>query len=150
MHIKNIFEKYNTTFSFELFPPKSEKTSKQLFATIQDLNPLELAYVSVTYGAGGSTRELTHDLVVRIQKETDLTVVTHLTCVGSTRDEIYHILEKYQESGIENILAIRGDPPQGQTNFVPAVNGFSYALELVEFIKEHFPNMGVGVAGYPE
>ena len=150
MHIKNIFEKYNTTFSFELFPPKSEKTSKQLFATIQDLNPLELAYVSVTYGAGGSTRELTHDLVVRIQKETDLTVVTHLTCVGSTRDEIYHILEKYQESGIENILALRGDPPQGQTNFVPAVNGFSYALELVEFIKEHFPNMGVGVAGYPE
>ena len=150
MHIKNIFEKSNISFSFELFPPKSEEASRQLFATIQDLAPLELAYVSITYGAGGSTRELTHDLVVRIQKETDLTVVSHLTCVGSTRDEIYRILEKYHTSGIENILALRGDPPTGQASFVPAVNGFSYAIELVEFIKKHFPDMGVGVAGYPE
>jgi len=85
MHIKDIFEKHKIAFSFELFPPKSEEASRQLFTTIQDLIPLELAYVSVTYGAGGSTRELTHDLVVRIQKETGLTVVSHLTCVGNPR-----------------------------------------------------------------
>jgi len=87
---------------------------------------------------------------VRIQKETNLTVVSHLTCVGSTREEIFHVLQKYHDSGIENILALRGDPPRGQQKFVPEVNGFSYAIELVEFIKECFPGMGVGVAGYPE
>jgi len=150
MHIGKIFEKNKTAFSFELFPPKTEEASRQLFDTIKDLTPLELAYVSVTYGAGGSTRELTHDLVVRIQQETDLTVVSHLTCVGSTREEIYKILKKYHDSGIENILALRGDPPKGKEHFVPEVNGFSYAIELVEFIKECFPDMGVGVAGYSE
>lgn len=150
MNVRDIYGKKGITFSFELFPPKSEEASRQLFDTIQALMPLELACVSVTYGAGGSTRELTHDLLVRIQKKTDLTVISHLTCVGSTRDEIYQILEKYQQSGIENVLALRGDPPKGQANFIPAVNGFSYAIELVEFIKQHFPNMGVGVAGYPD
>jgi methylenetetrahydrofolate reductase (NADPH) len=150
MHISKIFEKNKTAFSFELFPPKTEEASNQLFDTIKALSPLELAYVSVTYGAGGSTRELTHDLVVRIQKETDLTVVSHLTCVGSTRKEVYNILKKYHDSGIENILALRGDPPKGKQHFTPEVDGFSYAIELVEFIKECFPDMGVGVAGYPE
>ena len=111
MHIAEIFKNHPIAFSFELFPPKSQEAAEQLFATISDLSPLELAYVSVTYGAGGSTRDLTHDLVVRIQKETDLTVVSHLTCVGSTRDEIQSILETYADSGIENILALRGDPP---------------------------------------
>ncbi len=150
MHISKIFEKNRTAFSFELFPPKTEEASNQLFGTIKALSPLELAYVSVTYGAGGSTRELTHDLVVRIQKETDLTVVSHLTCVGSTRKEVYNILKKYHDSGIENILALRGDPPRGKQHFKPEVDGFSYAIELVEFIKDCFPDMGVGVAGYPE
>ncbi|MGI2335102.1 MAG: methylenetetrahydrofolate reductase [NAD(P)H] [Dehalogenimonas sp.] len=150
MHVRDIYSKGNIVFSFELFPPRSEEASERLFATIKDLIPLEPACVSVTYGAGGSTRELTHDLVVRIQQETGLTVISHLTCVGSSRDEIYRILERYRRSGIENIMALRGDPPKGQTDFVPAADGFSNAAELVEFIKEHFPDMGIGVAGYPE
>ncbi|TKB27108.1 methylenetetrahydrofolate reductase [NAD(P)H] [Desulfopila sp. IMCC35006] len=150
MHISEIFKQNPITFSFELFPPKSKEAAEQLYATISDLSPLELAYVSVTYGAGGSTRDLTHDLVLRIQKETDLTVVSHLTCVGSTRDEIRSILDTYASSGIENILALRGDPPQGQGPFEPVEGGFRYAFELVEFIRKHYPKMGIGVAGFPE
>ena len=150
MHISKVFKENSIAFSFELFPPKSAEASEQLFSTISDLSPLELAYVSVTYGAGGSTRNLTHDLVVRIQKETDLTVVSHLTCVGSTRDELASILDVYSASGIENILALRGDPPSGKSSFKPVVGGFSYAAELVDFIKKRYPQMGVGVAGYPE
>lgn len=149
MHISKIFKSHSIAYSFELFPPKSKEAAEQLFATISDLSPLELAYVSVTYGAGGSTRDLTHDLVVRIQRETDLTVVSHLTCVGSTKDEIKSILDTYAESGIENILALRGDPPKGKA-FEPAPGGFGYAAELVAFIRRHYPQMGIGVAGYPE
>ena len=150
MHISKIFEQNPIAFSYELFPPKNTESAEQLFATISDLSPLELAYVSVTYGAGGSTRDLTHDLVLRIQKETDLTVVSHLTCVGSTRDEIRSILDTYVESGIENILALRGDPPKGQGAFEPVGGGFKYAFEMVEFIRRHYPQMGIGVAGFPE
>ncbi|MDX2455407.1 methylenetetrahydrofolate reductase [NAD(P)H] [Desulfosarcina sp.] len=149
MHITKIFKSHTIAYSFELFPPKSQEASEQLFATISDLSPLELAYVSVTYGAGGSTRDLTHDLVVRIQRETDLTVVSHLTCVGSTKDEIKSILDTYAESGIENILSLRGDPPKGKV-FEPVPGGFGYAAELVAFIRKHYPQMGIGVAGYPE
>ena len=149
MHISKIFKSHSIAYSFELFPPKSQEAAEQLFATISDLSPLELAYVSVTYGAGGSTRDLTHDLVVRIQRETDLTVVSHLTCVGSTKDEIKSILDTYAESGIENILALRGDPPKGKA-FEPVPGGFGYAAELVAFIRKHYPQMGIGVAGYPE
>ncbi len=150
MHISEIFRRNSIAFSYELFPPKSKEAAEQLFATISDLSPLELSYVSVTYGAGGSTRDLTHDLVLRIQKDTDLTVVSHLTCVGSTRDEIKSVLDTYVASGIENILALRGDPPQGQGPFTPVEGGFRYAFELVEFIRKHFPQMGIGVAGFPE
>ncbi len=150
MHILEIFKNNPIAFSFELFPPKTKDAAEQLFATISDLSPLELAYVSVTYGAGGSTRELTHDLVVRIQKETDLTVVSHLTCVGSTREEIQSILDTYAASGIENILALRGDPPLGRGGFKPAAGGFRFAAELVAFIHKRYQQMGIGVAGYPE
>ena len=149
MHIADIFQANKTTYSFELFPPKTENAATQLFRTIGDLSPLELDYVSVTYGAGGSTRELTHELVLRIQKETELTVVTHLTCVGSTRDEIAELLDTYAASGIENILALRGDPPTGE-RFVPQPDGFEYAAQLVEFIRKRYPHMGIGVAGYPD
>lgn len=150
MHISEIFKQNPIAFSYELFPPKSKQAAEQLFATISDLSPLELAYVSVTYGAGGSTRDLTHDLVTRIQEETDLPVVSHLTCVGSTRDEIRSIADTYVASGIENILALRGDPPQGQGPFEPVAGGFKYAFELVEFIRKHYPQIGIGVAGFPE
>ncbi len=150
MHISEIFRSNSIAFSFELFPPKSKAAAEQLFATISDLSPLELSYVSVTYGAGGSTRDLTHDLVLRIQKDTDLTVVSHLTCVGSSRDEIKSILDTYVASGIENILALRGDPPQGKGSFEPVEGGFRYAYEMVEFIRKNYPRMGIGVAGFPE
>jgi methylenetetrahydrofolate reductase (NADPH) len=149
MHIAKILNNNSTAYSFELFPPKCREASEQLFATIGDLSPLELAYVSVTYGAGGSTRELTHDLVVRIRRETELAVVSHLTCVGSTKDDIRSILDIYVDSGIKNILALRGDPPKGRS-FEQVPGGFGYAAELVRFIRKHYPHMGIGVAGYPE
>jgi methylenetetrahydrofolate reductase (NADPH) len=150
MHIRDILSSQKTAFSFEFFPPKDPKASDALFSTISSLMPLEPSYVSVTYGAGGSTRQLTQDLVVRIQKETSLTVVSHLTCVGSTREEIRAILQKYQASGMQNIMALRGDPPKGQRDFVTAQGGFAHAAELVAFVKKHFPALGIGVAGYPE
>ena len=136
--------------SFEFFPPKAEEDWDKLFQTISDLMPLGPPYVSVTYGAGGSTRDRTHKLVVRIHKETNLTVVSHLTCVNSTKDEIRSILQKYDENGIANILALRGDLPKGQKEWIQMENGFTYAAELVAFIKRHFPHMGIGVAGFPE
>ncbi len=150
MHIAEILKKDKISFSYEFFPPKTDKSSEFLYHTIPDLMPLKPAYISVTYGAGGSTRDLTHDLVKRIQEDTSLTVVSHLTCIGSTRDEIKQILEKYRESGIMNIMALRGDPPQGQESFVKTEGGFDHASELVAFIKKNFPEMGIGVAGFPE
>ena len=150
MHIREILNSNRISFSFEFFPPKTEKGSEQLYENIRTLAELKPAYVSVTYGAGGSTRNLTHDLVMKIQRETGITVVSHLTCVGSTMDEIHSILEKYQRCGIENIMALRGDPPAGAERFVPAEGGFAFAGELVGYIKKHFPGMGIGVAGYPE
>lgn len=153
MLVKDLLAQQKTTFSFEFFPPKAEiaeEAADRLLATISNLMPLAPSYVSVTYGAGGSTRNRTHDLVVRIKKETDITVVSHLTCVGSSREEIHGILDKYQEAGIFNILALRGDPPKGAADFVQPQDGFDHAADLVAYIKKHFPAMCVGVAGFPE
>ena len=150
MHISEVLRTYNPAISFEFFPPKTERGFQELFEAISALMPLKPAYVSVTYGAGGSTRERTHDLVVKLQRETDLTIVSHLTCVGSRRDEIHHILSKYQESGIHNIMALRGDPPKGSADVQIPQDGFQFASDLVRFIKQQFPEMGVGVAGFPE
>jgi len=150
MHIADVLKQPGPHFSFEFFPPKNEEASKALFNSIKELNSLHPSYVSVTYGAGGSTRQLTQELVLRLQKETQLTVVSHLTCVGAGRDEIKEILKKYSESGIENILALRGDPQKGEKEFIPYSNGFAHAAELVSFIKQNFPQMGIGVAGFAE
>ncbi len=150
MLIREILKNQNTTLSFEFFPPKNEENSKQLFETIHNLTPLKPAYVSVTYGAGGSTRDLTHNLVTRLRKETNIEIVSHLTCVGSTQDEIKSILERYEACDIHNIMALRGDPPKGETEFKAPVNGFERAADLVRFIKKNFPKMGIGVAGFPE
>ncbi len=150
MHINDIYSSKRPQFSFEFFPPKSEEAAKKLYNTIKDLVPLGPAYVSVTYGAGGSTRQLTHDLVMKIQKETNITVIPHLTCIYHTKDEIYKIIDDYQSSGIQNILALRGDPPQDNMKFEPIKHGFNYTSELVAFIKRNFPKIGIGVAGYPE
>jgi len=150
MHISKILNSNNPALSFEFFPPKTDDASDTLFKTIHELKPLDPAYVSVTYGAGGSTRDLTHDLIVKLQKENNITVVSHLTCVGSSKDEIRDILKLYSKSGIENIMALRGDPPRGEKSFKPVKDGFSHASELVSFIKNEFSSMGIGIAGFVE
>ncbi|TVR93075.1 MAG: methylenetetrahydrofolate reductase [NAD(P)H] [Spirochaetaceae bacterium] len=150
MHIKALLEKNKPAFSFEFFPPKTPEAAEALFTTISDLEPLEADAVSVTYGAGGSTKGLTHDLVLDIRKRSKLTVISHLTCVDATRAETHEILQTYVDSGIENIMALRGDPPGGTRSFEPHPEGFTYALELVEYIRKHFPGLGIGVAGFPE
>ena len=137
-------------FSFEFFPPKKAGDWDKLFHTISELIPFKPSYVSVTYGAGGSTRSRTHDLVTKIQRETGLTVVSHLTCICSGKEEIRHILEEYRKHGITNILALRGDLPPGATSYEEATKDFPHAMNLVQFIVEHFPEIGVGVAGFPE
>ncbi|MBN2188184.1 MAG: methylenetetrahydrofolate reductase [NAD(P)H] [Chitinispirillaceae bacterium] len=150
MRIAEIFKKNTITFSFEFFPPRDRVSSDRLLGAVSELAPLRPSWVSVTYGAGGSTRELTHDLVQRIGKETGLTVVSHLTCTGSTRKEIADILERYRAAGIVNIMALRGDPPKGDARFIKPENGFGHAAELVAFISKNFPGTSIGVAGYPE
>lgn len=150
MLVSDLLKHHSPTFSFEFFPPKDKAGEDRLLDTLGQLIPLSPSYISVTYGAGGSTQEKTHNLVLRIQKETDLTVVSHLTCVGASREEMYNIVKKYDEAGIHNILALKGDPPAGVTDFVQPEDGFNYAVELVAFIKEHFPHMCIGVAGFPE
>src|SRR5947209_10424373 len=155
MHILDIFQEHPTTFSFEFFPPKTDRASAELFQTIAQLQALQPSFVSVTYGAGGSTRERTHDLVVRIQRETNLTAVSHLTCVCHTRDELAAILARYAASGIENILALGGDPPRDKPDYDRSQDAFRYASDLVRFIKSREATgdprgFGVGVAGFPE
>jgi methylenetetrahydrofolate reductase (NADPH) len=155
MHIQDIFQTRPTTFSFEFFPPKTDRASDELFATIAQLQTLEPSFVSVTYGAGGSTRERTHDLIVRIQRETKLTAVSHLTCVCHTEEEIAALLDRYAASSIENILALGGDPPRTIANYERSRDAFQYAEQLVRFIRSHpavpgSRGFGVGVAGFPE
>ena len=137
-------------FSFEFFPPKKTEDWAKLFHTISELIPFNPSYVSVTYGAGGSTRSRTHDLVTKIQRETGLTVVSHLTCICSGKEEIAHILDDYSKHGITNVLALRGDLPPGSTSYEEATKDFPHAIDLVRFIVENFPETGVGVAGFPE
>ena len=155
MHIQDIFAQHRTTFSFEFFPPKTDEASEALFKTIASLQELQPSFVSVTYGAGGSTRERTHDLVVRIEKETDLTAVSHLTCVCHNLDEMTAILDRYAESGIKNVLALSGDPPRTMPDHDRSQDAFRYAEQLVRFIKSrtNAPDrrgFGIGVAGFPE
>ena len=155
MHIIDIFRAHPTTFSFEFFPPKTDRASRELFETIAQLQALRPSFVSVTYGAGGSTRERTHDLIVRIQRETEITAVSHLTCVCHSREELAAILQRYAESGIENILALRGDPPRNIPNHDRSRDAFQYAEQLVRFIRScrDVPDprgFGIGVAGFPE
>jgi methylenetetrahydrofolate reductase (NADPH) len=154
MHITDIFAQHATTFSFEFFPPKTDEASEELFRTIAALQPLQPSFVSVTYGAGGTTRDRTHDLVVRIERETNLTAVSHLTCVCHDLAEMTAILARYAQSGIENVLALGGDPPKNLANFDRAKDAFRYADELVRFVRSRTgPNgraFGIGVAGFPE
>lgn len=155
MHIADIFAAHPTTFSFEFFPPKTDEAATELFHTIARLRELQPSFVSVTYGAGGSTRERTHDLVVRIIRETQLTAVSHLTSVCHTKEELASILDRYAEAGVDNILALGGDPPRGLTGYDRTKDAFQHASQLVEFIRQHSNRptgrgFGIGVAGFPE
>lgn len=149
MLIRDIFHKGKTAVSFEFFPPKTPRGWDRLFSTITDLSALRPAYVSVTYGAGGQTRDRTHDLVTRLHNETELEIVAHLTCVGHRKDEMKEILDRYAEEGVHNILALRGDPPVGSGDDFP-VGDFPHASDLIDFIRNEHPEMGIGAAGFPE
>lgn len=137
-------------FSFEFFPPKTEEGVENLFRTLQDLVYLEPGFVSVTYGAGGTTRTRTVELVSRIRRDTGIEAMAHLTCGGHTREELRELLGQLRDQGVENVLALRGDPPRGETSFVPAEGGFRYASELVDFIRESGFDFCLGGAAYPE
>ena len=151
MQICDILRRGKPVFSFEFFPPKTEEAAQQLERTIADLRPLEPNFVSVTYGAGGSTREKTLDIVTRVKQDTGIEAMAHLTCAGATRDELQHVLDRLVEAGVENVLALRGDPPRGSSTFMPTEGGFQYASELVEFIRGRYgKQLCVGSACYPE
>jgi methylenetetrahydrofolate reductase (NADH) len=158
MHITDIFQASSPTFSFEFFPPKTAESFERLYHTIRELQPLKPSFVSVTYGAGGSTRDLTHDLVVRTKLELDVTTVPHLTCVCHSEAEIEAILGHYAEHGISNILALGGDPPRDLKGYDKADDAFQHAVDLVRFIKLFNDSgvhpdprgFGIGVAGFPE
>ena len=149
MKVAALLESRRPVISFEFFPPKTDEGLKNLMETIAALRPLNPSYVSMTYGAGGSTRTKTVDLVSRIKHEIGLEAVAHLTCVGHNRDELAGILAELEKRGIENVLALRGDTPQGLASFPIVAGGFRYASELVAFIRSRF-GFCIGVAGYPE
>lgn len=136
-------------FSFEFFPPKGEAGMTQLFQTLAELRDYRPSYVSVTYGAGGSTRELTVELVRRIKHELGLEAMAHLTCVGATRAELGQVLDSLRAAGIDNVIALRGDPPKGAARFEPTVGGFAHASELVAFTRKNYQFCIAG-ACYPE
>lgn len=135
--------------SFEFFPPADAEMEATLWKSVERLAPLAPRFVSVTYGADGSTRERTHNVVTRIQRETPLIGAPHLTCVGSSRGEILDIARKYWDQGIRHLVALRGDPPQGQAKYVPHPDGFAYAADLVAGLKS-VADFDISVAAYPE
>lgn len=137
------------SFSFEFFPPKDEEGKDRLFETISDLRPYDPTFVSVTYGAGGSTRKLTVELTTRIEREAGIEAMAHLTCVGATRQELASVLDELERGGVQNVLALRGDPPQGSREFIATEGGFSHASELIELIRGRW-SFCLGGACYPE
>jgi methylenetetrahydrofolate reductase (NADPH) len=149
LRIVDHFGSGRPVFSFEFFPPKTDEGVRGLFAAVADLARLKPSFVSVTYGAGGSTRELTIDLVSRIKEETGIEAMAHLTCVGHSAGEIASILDQLRARGIQNVLPLRGDPPRGEERFVKPADGFGYAQELVRFIRPRY-DFCLGGASYPE
>ena len=150
MKIRNRLNPSNPCFSFEFFPPKTPEGVRNLLSTLEELAELQPGFVSVTYGAGGSTRDRTVELVTDIKARNRIETMAHLTCVGHTSAEVKEILDRYAAARIENVLVLRGDPPQGERTFQPTPGGFRYARELVEFIREHDYPFCLGGACYPE
>lgn len=150
MRIIDLLKTGTPSLSFEFFPPKDDIGFWDLYKTIESLKPMSPTYVSVTYGAGGSTRRKTIDLVTRIKTDIGIEPMAHLTCVGSDRDELARVVDELRSKDIENILALRGDPPQGETEFKPVPGGFQYASELAAFIRARHSDLCLGGACYPE
>lgn len=136
-------------FSFEFFPPKTKEGEEKLWSVLQELKPLQPSFVSVTYGAGGSTRAKTVELTSRIKHELGIEAMAHLTCVSATKNDLGGVLDELQKNGIENVLALRGDPPKGETKFTATKDGFAYANDLVDFVKTK-GDFCIGGACYPE
>lgn len=137
-------------FSFEFFPPKTDQGARNLMETVADLrDAVHPDFVSVTYGAGGSTRERTLEVVTRLQREVGVPAMAHQTCVAATRDEIRETVGRLVGNGIENVLALRGDPPQGEESFTPPADGFRHATGLIEYLAENY-DLDIGAACYPE
>lgn len=150
MKIRNKLNPSNPCFSFEFFPPKTEAGVQSLWQTLDELKILEPGFVSVTYGAGGSTKERSIDLVCQMRQRTRIEIVAHLTCVGHTRDEVSTLLDQFEDAGIENLLALRGDAPHAGTGFPVTTDGFRYASDLVDFVRSKKHSFYVGAACYPE
>jgi len=146
--IKDILQQKRTV-SCEFFPPREEDGIPGVFRAIDRVRGYNPDFISVTYGAGGSTRDFTERITMQVKQETDLEVMAHLTCVAQTRDEVHGVLERLDEAGVENVIALRGDPPRGQESFVPADGGFSHATELIDHIRSNF-DFGLAAACYPE
>ena len=136
--------------SFELFPPKTAAGEQELFRHLAQLVPFRPSYVTCTYGAGGSTRDKTLEIVQQVRQRHGLPVASHLTCVGATVDELRAYLTEATRRGVDNIVALRGDPPQGESTFRAVAGGYRYAAEMVGLVRKEFPHFGIAVAGYPE
>lgn len=150
MSFKSAYGPGKFALSFELFPPKTSQGEEAMFAQVDELVKLGPSFITCTYGAGGSTRDKTLAITARVRSLHGLPVASHLTCVGSTVDELRAYLADAIKRGVQNIVALRGDPPKGEKAFVPVTGGFSHANELVALIKSEFPQLGIAVAGYPE
>lgn len=150
MEILSLLKAPKATLSFEFFPPKDDAGADDLLKTVDDLGKLDPAFVSVTYGAGGTTRGRTRSLVQRIMKGASVPTVPHLTCIGHSEDEMSEILDHYSKDQVSTILALRGDPPRDEPNYDRSKDDFKFAADLVKFIKNHHHPIEIGVAGFPE
>ena len=149
MKLEEIFKKKSPAISFELFPPRTQKGMSDLEERLPKLISLNPDFITVTYGALGSNRDQTLEITSQIKNQYKMETAHHLTCVGATQEELTETLYQIQEHNIENIIALRGDPPQGTSTFIQPKNGYLHANELVEHVRRH-GQFGIGVAGYPE
>ena len=148
--ITSALHQENPLFSVEFFPPKDDAGGRRMLETAEAIRPYKPNFVSITYGAGGGTRETTMRYARILQDEYHFEVMPHLTCVGHTVDELLEILEDFAKAGFRNVMALRGDPPQGEEVFKATEGGLSFGSDLVELIRNNFPDFGIGVGGYPE
>ncbi|TVQ98920.1 MAG: methylenetetrahydrofolate reductase [NAD(P)H] [Desulfovibrionales bacterium] len=151
MKIRDLLkEPVRSKISLEFFPPKDRANWPKFFNTVQKLQAVDPLFVSVTYGAGGSTQAATLEIVTTLKRDFGMEPMAHLTCVGASSQALRSFLDDLTRAEVRNVMALRGDPPQGESKFTPSDDGFQYASDLVQFIATHYPDIGIGVAGYPE